>query len=81
MRAGAPPTPPPRAFQLWAHIEKIAGVSLTARAPFAPARASDSDSPHNSFFSFSAGREVREKMFTRVTALFHDLDAGMLPIR
>ena len=26
------------------------------------------------------GREVREKLFTKVTSLFHDLDAGMLPI-
>lgn len=27
-----------------------------------------------------AGREVREQMFAQVAQLFHDLDAGMLPI-
>ena len=28
----------------------------------------------------AAGREVRENMFTQVAELFHDLDAGMLPV-
>lgn len=27
-----------------------------------------------------AGCEVREQLFSKVTALFHDLDMGMLPI-
>ena len=27
-----------------------------------------------------AGREVREQLFSQVTALFHDLDMGMLPV-
>ena len=28
----------------------------------------------------AAGREVREHMFAQVAELFHDLDAGMLPV-
>ena len=27
------------------------------------------------------GKEVREQMFGRVSDLFHELDAGMIPIR
>jgi len=30
--------------------------------------------------AFDAGREVREQLFSQVTALFHDLDMGMLPV-
>ena len=32
------------------------------------------------FVRLAAGREVREHMFTQVAELFHDLDAGMLPV-